>query len=67
MISAEAWDLQQAIELLVMCETGFTHEHSVKETVQGKLSCLTFCRDVLSNEDARMEFKYDFNHANLPP
>lgn len=61
-VYAEAWDLQQAIELLVMCQTGFTYQHSMKEAVQENLSCLSFCRDVLSNEDARMEFKYEFNH-----
>ncbi|EIE22672.1 hypothetical protein COCSUDRAFT_42321 [Coccomyxa subellipsoidea C-169] len=51
------WELEQAIELLVMCQTHLPQQHSLQQELQGKLSCLTFCRDVLSHEEARLEMK----------
>ncbi len=51
------WELEQAIELLIMCQTHLPQQHSLQQELQGKLSCLTFCRDVLSHEEARLEMK----------
>ena len=49
--------MEQAIELLIMCQTHLPQQHSLQQELQGKLSCLTFCRDVLSHEEARLEMK----------
>ena len=55
---AGIWELEQAIELLVMCYTQLPQPHSLQQELQDKLSCLTFCKDVLSHDDARLEMKY---------
>lgn len=54
---AGIWELEQAIELLVMCYTQ-PQPHSLQQELQDKLSCLTFCKDVFSHDDARLEMKY---------
>lgn len=51
------WELEQAINLLVMSQTHLQQQHGLQQELQDKLSCLIFCRNALKHDEARLEMK----------